>query len=57
MSLTGKVDKSAAVAFLTLIFLDTSNFDPVTEAGVSMRLRLQQFLKGQKESFCMTGCI
>lgn len=45
------------VAFLTLMFLEMSNFNAVTEPGVSMSLRLQQLQKGRKESFFMTGCI
>lgn len=43
------------IAFLTLTFLEMSNFNPVTEPGVSVSLRVQQLQKGQKERGFMTG--
>lgn len=55
--LTGRADTAAMVAFLTLTFLEMSNFNPVTEPGVSVSLGLPRFWKGQKESFFMTGRI
>lgn len=49
--IAGRIADDAVVTLLNLMFLEKSNFNAVTQPGLSVSLRLQLRWKGLKETF------